>query len=198
MRGKSSPAPIPRSMPSIDGGVTRAPELLTMSALRNHTASMAYASASVTTPSVRPRSRRAGRPTTMPTPVATSAASSGANGNGMPQPSVRPLRVNAAAPASASWASDTWPAYPVTTTSDRPITAAMNVPITAARQLPSVTSKASRPTAMPTSVGRTSERGRGAWPSRWRTRPPRRGIPAPTTTRATTMTMSGTSSNEPV
>ena len=110
MRGKSLPAPMPRSMPSIDGGVTRAPELLTMSALRTHTASMAYASASVTTPSVRPRSRRAGRPTTTPTPVATSAASSGANGNGTPQPSVRPLRVNAAAPANASWASDTWPA----------------------------------------------------------------------------------------
>jgi hypothetical protein len=74
----------------------------------------------------------------------------------------------------------------------------MNVPITAARQLPSVTSKASRPTAVPTTVGRISERGRGAWPSRWRTRPPRTGMPAPTTTRATTMTMSGTSSNEPV
>ena len=42
-------------MPNIDGGVTRAPELGTMSVLRNHTASMAYASASVTTPSVRPR-----------------------------------------------------------------------------------------------------------------------------------------------
>ena len=41
MRGKSWPEPIPRSMPNIDGGVTRAPELGTMSLLRNQTASMA-------------------------------------------------------------------------------------------------------------------------------------------------------------
>ena len=81
-----------------------------MSVLRNHTASMAYASASVTTPSVRPRMRRAGRPTTTPMAVATSAASSGANGNGTPQSSVRVLRLNAAVPARASWASETWPA----------------------------------------------------------------------------------------
>ena len=61
----------------------------TMSVLRNHSASMAYAKASVTTPSVRPRRRRAGSPITTPITVATSAARSGAIGNGMCQLCVR-------------------------------------------------------------------------------------------------------------
>ena len=43
---------------------------------------MAYASARVTIPSVRPRRRSAGSPTTTPTAVANKAASSGAIGNG--------------------------------------------------------------------------------------------------------------------
>ena len=78
------------------------------------------------------------------------------------------------------------------------MTAAMNVPITAARQLPEVSARATTPTAVPTAAGRRSERGRGAWPSRWRTRPLRTGMLPPTATRATRMTMSGTSSNDPV
>ena len=39
--GKSLPDPMPRSIPNSDGDEMRAPELGTMSALRNHTASMA-------------------------------------------------------------------------------------------------------------------------------------------------------------
>jgi hypothetical protein len=42
--------------------------------------------------------------------VDATAASTGANGNGTPMPSVSQLSVNAAVPASASWARETWPA----------------------------------------------------------------------------------------
>ena len=59
----------------------------------------------------------------------------------MPQLPMIPDREKPPTPANVSWASDTWPAKPVTTTYDRPRIAAMNVPITALRHVPCVTSE---------------------------------------------------------
>ena len=89
---------------------TAAPLGSTIWELRNHTASMAYANARVTTPNVRPRSRRAGRLITTPMAVAKRAAMIGARGNGIPQLTVRKLSVYPPAPARASCASETCPA----------------------------------------------------------------------------------------
>src|SRR5262249_5631507 len=114
-RGNAAPVPTARFSPNSFGATTDAPADDTNWPFRNHSASMAYASARVTTPNVRPRTRSAGSPTTTPTTVAMSAARIGARGNGTPQPVVSPDNENALTPANASCARETWPAYPVTT-----------------------------------------------------------------------------------
>jgi hypothetical protein len=78
------------------------------------------------------------------------------------------------------------------------MTAAMKVPMTALRHVPWVSTRPAMPASDPTTVGPISERGRGARPRRWRVRPPRTGMPAPTTSSATRMTIKGTSSAMPV
>ena len=97
------------------------------SLLRNQSASRHTANVSVTTPTSSPRMRSAGKPTTTPMAVAPTAARIGAIGNGMCHDVVNPLSKKPATPASVSWASEIWPAYPVTTTSDSVIVATMKV-----------------------------------------------------------------------
>ena len=134
----------------------------------------------------------------MPTAVAIRAARIGANGNGTPQLPMIPDSEKPPTPANVSWASDTWPAKPVTTTYDRPRMAAMSVPMTALRHVPCVTSSATTPSVVPAMVGTSSDRGRGARPSCWRSRRPRTGIPRPVTSRAPMITKRGTSSAKPL
>ena len=76
--------------------------------------------------------------------------------------------------------------------------AAMNEPMTALRQVPWVTISAKTPSAVPTMVGTSSDRGRGARPSCWRMRPPRTGMPRPATSSAPTITRSGMIASEPL
>ena len=99
-----------RLRPNSDGPEMFLPSALTKSVFWNHTASKATASASVTTATGNPRTRRAGSPTTTPITIATVAARSGAIGKGTPQLTVSGLRTKPAAPARVSCASDTCPA----------------------------------------------------------------------------------------
>ena len=114
---------MPRSQPARSGPSTSNPELLTKSELRNQIASTATAKASVTTASWSPRTRTAGSPNRTPITVAPRAATMGAigNGNWTSRSGTRHVvligpRMNPATPARVSWASDTCPVKPVTTT----------------------------------------------------------------------------------
>jgi len=106
-RGYSPPVPMPRFRPKIDGDGTSIPDESTKSVLRNQNASSVYAIVSVTTATVRPRIRKAGKPITTPMTAANTAASSGAIGNGTFQLVVIGPTRNAATPAIASCARDT-------------------------------------------------------------------------------------------
>ena len=89
-RGKSFPEPMPRSMPNRRGvGMARPPAPPSMELLLNQMASTPAANVSVTTPSINPRTRRAGIPITTPAAAATSAARIGAMGKGIPRTSWR-------------------------------------------------------------------------------------------------------------
>ena len=105
--------------------------------------------------------------------------------------------MNAPAPARASCASDTWPAYPVTTTSERARIAKMMVVITAARAEPLVMSNAIAPATKPTTIGMRYDRGRGARPRCVRSSVPRSGTPRLVMSSAMSMTMRGTTSPTP-
>ena len=75
----------------------------------------------------------------------------------------------------------------------------MNVPMTALRHVPlrhQQRDHAERGTRR--SSGTSSDRGRGARPSCWRSRPPRTGMPRPVTSSAPMITTRGTSSAEPL
>ena len=87
--------------------------------LASTSCSMATAMARVATARLMPRTRVAGRPTSTPTQRGDSAASdAAASGNGTPSLGQPGSTVNPATPAMASWASEIWPTYPVTTTTD--------------------------------------------------------------------------------
>src|SRR5262245_46820883 len=116
-RGNASPTPMPRSQPNSLGCFTVLPNdwigwMPNMPVLRNQIVSMPADRARVTTPSVKPRNRNAGRPITTPTTAAAVAAMSGANGNGTPQSNDRELNLHAPTPASAGTAGDTRQAHP--------------------------------------------------------------------------------------
>ncbi len=93
-RGKSLPDPMLRSMPN-SRGVGMASPLAppSMELLLNQMASTPAAKVSVTTPSIRPRTRRAGMPISTPAAAATSAARMGAIGKGMPHEEANVLRM---------------------------------------------------------------------------------------------------------
>src|SRR5579871_6869743 len=174
-RGKADPCPTRRSMPKRVGPLIGLPLLLTKSVFRNQYASTATARARVTTANGRPRMRVAGRPTTTPTTVAPKAAKIGAIGKGTPQLTVSGLRRNAATPANTSWASDTWPAKPVTTTNEREMTPKIRLVSRAERQVPWSETRATTAAAVAITVGTARLRGRGARPSEWRISSPRPG-----------------------
>ena len=79
---------------------------------------MAAANPSVTTARFTPRSRSAGSPITNPTGTAHKPAASSENGNPSPHPWEICPSMKPPMPASDICASDTWPTYPVRTTTD--------------------------------------------------------------------------------
>ena len=196
-RGSAVPAPTRRSIPRNDGPATSLPLLGTKSLLRNQNASSATASASVTTARGRPRTRIAGSPTTTPIAIAPSAASSGAIGKGTPQLVVSGERRKPPAPARVSWANETWPAYPVTTTSESASTPKTRLVSSASRHEPCISRSATTAAPALDTVGRRSARGRGARPSVRCTTAPRDGSGRARTTRTSRTRTSGTSSGRP-
>ena len=75
----------------------------------NTSASIAAATARVTTARLTPRTRSAGRPMISPSGTAVSAASRSGMGNGSPAAAPSWDRTNALSPTKDCWASDTWP-----------------------------------------------------------------------------------------
>ena len=93
-RGKSLPDPMPRFMPNSVGVGMFSPDAPpSMELLLNQMASTPAANVNVTTPSMSPRTRRAGMPITTPAAAATRAERIGAIGNGMPQEVANVLRM---------------------------------------------------------------------------------------------------------
>ncbi len=93
-RGKSLPDPMPRFMPnSVGVGMASPLAPPSMELLLNQMASTPAAKVSVTTPSMRPRTRNAGMPMITPAPAATRAARIGAMGKGMPHEWANVLRM---------------------------------------------------------------------------------------------------------
>src|SRR5581483_2924748 len=108
------------------------------------TRSMSSASPSVAIARFTPRVRRAGSPTTTPTGTAQSTPSRSAtpkltwprlNVDRSSPPDAARDATYAPVPASAYCASESWPVYPVTTTSDRQTVATTIVVVTALTQL---------------------------------------------------------------
>ena len=108
----------------------------------------ATAKARVVTARNRPRTRRAGRPTSTaaatPIPVATATAaphgsdsdrSNRSKGTGMSWPRVSPTTVMPPSPTKAYWPSESCPAQPVSTDSDRATMANSTMPVQANRAL---------------------------------------------------------------
>ena len=109
----------PNSTPNSDGSSKDRlglPSMRNQPSPRNSSSSMARALARVAMASDAPRTRSAGSASSSPKAVAASAASSGASGKGMPASVPKEASPAAATPVKASWASDIWPTYPVTTT----------------------------------------------------------------------------------
>ena len=93
-RGKSLPDPMLRSMPNSRGVGMFSPDAPpSMELLLNQIASTPAAKVKVTTPSMSPRTRRAGMPITTPAAAATRAERIGAIGKGMPQEVAKVLRM---------------------------------------------------------------------------------------------------------
>ena len=127
---------MPSGRPATSGGATSAtPVGPTRLGLRKTSRSNTSAAAKVTMAYWMPRIRSAGTPTATPTTVVTATATTGPSGKGRPQSDVAVARVNAATPANESWASEIWPANPVTTTTDSSRTVTQAVWIRASRRL---------------------------------------------------------------
>src|ERR1700733_13613155 len=94
--------------------------------LLNASASSAAAVARVVTARFTPRTRTAGSPITSPTTTEHRAARIRPNGKPIPRLWAMWLSMNALIPASAFWASEIWPTYPVITTTEKQMQAVID------------------------------------------------------------------------
>ena len=142
---------------------------------RSRSCAIATAPARVTTVRLTPRTRSAETAVISPITTATATPASAAHGKPMPASTAKCEIVKPAAPARASWATETWPTKPVMTTSDRP-----SARRSATRRAPGgsrTAGRSARRRRRRRAAGppRATARGRGAAGSRCSTSSPREG-----------------------
>ena len=160
-------------------------------------ASVAAAAPSVTTARLTPRSRNAGSPMTIPHGTAHRPATISEKGNPIPQlcetwPSMKPP-----IPASDIWASETWPTYPVRTTSESAMQVNVIEVMKALRSDPCSTTSTARPSTKQTPAVTSGLPGRATEGLRRSTSSPRARTLRARSAIVTMMTMNGSASGRP-
>ncbi len=144
-----------------------------------------------------PRMRSAGRLMTTPSAVVPATASNGAIGNGTSQAVEIRARPKAQKPTSVSWASETCPSRPVSTTIDRAISVTIIDVIADSRRpaSPNTRRRSAAATATIASVGRRLIGGTAGW--RGSSTVPRSGTLRPNTTSTITIAANGKNESMP-
>ncbi len=162
----------------------------------NRMSSSAVPRPSVTTASATPRVRTAGSAKTIPSGTVASTPTMSAAQNGKPAASTSRPAAHAPKPAIAYWASEIWPAYPVTTTIESRISATENMIVKESTQMAGASRKMSEQTPIPPSTRMGLTRPLPTDGSFCRKKS-RSGIAWPRKASTRTMTMNGTDRSKP-